>query len=63
MGYYRPKKLESLKTFIEDRVKATDDIEISIFEPIKRLKLSTGLKKEKKTQKSINILNEDRQAF
>ena len=53
----------SLKTFIEERVKATDDIKISIFEPIKRQKLATGLKKEKKTQKSIDILKEDRQAF
>ena len=52
------------KTFINERIKRTDETKVSIFESIKRHNIATGLKKKKKTPKSIDILNkEHRQAF
>ena len=51
------------KDFVERRIKAKEEEKISIFEPIKRQNIQTGLRKKKKQDKKIDILKEDRQAF
>ena len=42
---------ESYKTFINERIKRTDEKKVSIFEPIKLHNIATGLKKKKKSSK------------
>ena len=51
---------EKCKEFIRDRLVTG---EVDYFQPIKRLKLKTGLAKEVKKPKSVSVLKEDRQAF
>ena len=51
---------EKYKEFIGDRLVTG---EVDYFQPIKRLKLKTGLAKEVKKPKSVSVLKEDRQAF
>jgi hypothetical protein len=51
---------EKYKQFVEDRlVKQTVDF----FQPIKKLKLRTGLSKQAKQPRKVSVLKEDRQAF
>ena len=51
---------EKYKQFVEDRlVKQTVDL----FQPIKKLKLRTGLSKQAKQPRKVSVLKEDRQAF
>ena len=54
---------DSYTTFLWQKNKTNRWKKISIFEPIKRHNIETGLKKKNKTPKHIDILKEDRQAF
>ena len=52
--------MKQFKAFVEDRlVQGT----VSFFSPVKKNKLQTGIKKQKKTPKAVEILKEDCQAF
>ena len=51
---------ERFKEFMKNRLV---DGKESLFSPIKKLKLRTGIEKPKKTPKAVSILKEDRQAF
>eukprot|EP00794_Sanderia_malayensis_P001642 gene1642-1825_t len=61
-GLLNPPKLgnEKCKEFVQDRLV---EGKVDFFQPIKRLMLSTGLKKVKKQPKAVSILKQDRQAF
>ena len=51
---------QKYKQFVEDRlVKQTVDF----FQPIKKLKMQTGLSKYAKQPRKVSVLKEDRQAF
>ncbi len=51
---------EKYKAFVQSRLVEGKQ---SIFLPIKKLKLNTGLKVQKKTCSAVSVLKEDRQAF
>ena len=51
---------EKYKAFVQSRLVEGKE---SIFLPIKKLKLNTGLKVQKKTCSAVSVLKEDRQAF
>ena len=50
---------ERYQEFVEDRLVKG---KVNIYQPIKRLMLTTGLKKTKKQPKAVSILKQDRQA-
>ena len=52
-----------LKTFVDERLVSVGEDRVSIFTPIKNPKIKTGLKKDKKSEKGLNVLKEEKQAF
>ena len=53
----------SLAKFLKDRIMKTNDDRISIFDSITKSKIKTGMEKEKKESRKLDILKEDKQAF
>ena len=46
---------ERLKEFIKDQIKAPSKTKISLFDTVPRENVATGLKKEKKREKEIDL--------
>ena len=53
----------SLAKFLKDLIMKTNDDRMSIFDSITKSKIKTGMEKEKKESRKLDILKEDKQAF